>query len=117
MSVFEGKADTALTCYHVRLRPFDGSKLQHSILGGLHRPSPDDFPCRLRLKYCWFLCERIDAAPLLCCRLFDNNEFGESGHKKDSRSFELLVANRGERLDDGFDVLPRHIVRMLGSNF
>ena len=59
-------------------------KLQYSVFGSLYWSSPDDLPSRLRLKYCWLFCERIDAAPLLCCRLLDNNEFGKSGHKEGS---------------------------------
>src|SRR5258706_5627861 len=42
------------------------SPLRYCVFGSLYRPSPDDLPSRLRLEYCWLLCERIDAAPLLC---------------------------------------------------
>ena len=61
--------------------------------------------------------ERIDAAPLLCSGLLDDNEFGKSGHKEGSRFLELFVAYFRERLDDALDVLPRHIVPMLVSDF
>src|SRR6266571_3398150 len=91
--------------------------LRYRVFGSLYRPSPDDLPSRLRLEYCWLLCERIDAAPLLCGGLLDDNEFGESGHKEGSRFLEFLVAYFRERLDDALDVLPRHIVRMKLSNF
>src|ERR1700674_1386153 len=53
----------------------------------------------------------------LCGGLLDDNEFGESGHKEGSRFLEFLVAYLGERLDDAHDVLPRHIVWMLLSDF
>src|SRR6266540_5118756 len=92
------------------------SPLRYCVFGSLYRPSPDDLPSRLRLEYCWLLCERIDAAPLLCGGLLDDNEFGESGHKEGSRFLELFVAYLGKRLDDALDVLPRHIVRMLLSD-
>src|SRR3984893_9005470 len=78
---------------------------------------PDDLPSRLRLEYCWLLCERIDAFPRLCGGLLDDNEFGESGHKEGSRFLEVFVAYLGERLDDAPYVLPRHIVWMLLSDF
>src|SRR6478672_5298121 len=91
--------------------------LRYSVFGSLYRPSPDVLPSRLRLKYCWLLCERIDAAPLLCSGLLDDNEFGKSGHKKCSRFLEFFVAYFRERFDDALDVLPRHIVRMLLSDF
>jgi hypothetical protein len=39
--------------------------------------------------------------------LLDNNEFSESGHKEGSSFIEFLVGYSSERLDDGFDVLPR----------
>src|ERR1035437_3479243 len=60
------------------------STLRYCVFGSLYRPSPDDLPSRLRLKYCWLFCEWIDAAPLLCGGLLDNNEFGKSGHKEGS---------------------------------
>jgi hypothetical protein len=66
------------------------SPLRYCVFGSLYRPSPDDLPSRLRLEYCWLLCERIDAAPLLCGGLLDDNEFGESGHKESSRFLESL---------------------------
>ncbi len=91
--------------------------LRYSVFGSFYRPSPDDLPSRLRLKYCWLLCERIDAAPLLCSGLLNDNEFGKSGHKEASRFLEFFVAYFRERLDDALDVLPRHIVRMLLSDF
>ncbi len=81
------------------------SPLRYCVFGSLYRPSPDDLPSRLRLEYCWLLCERIDAAPLLCGGLLDDNEFGESGHKEGSRFLELFVAYLGKRLDDALDVL------------
>src|SRR5437870_3598303 len=40
--------------------------LRYCVFGSLHWPSPDDLPSRLRLEYCWFLREWIDAAPLRC---------------------------------------------------
>src|ERR1022692_3455008 len=89
------------------------SMLRYCVFGGLYRPSPDDLPRRFRLKYCWLLCERIDAAPLFCSGLFDDNELGKSGHKKGSRFLEFSVAYLRARLDDALDVLPRHIVRLL----
>src|SRR4029077_7443414 len=91
--------------------------LHYCVLGSLSRPSPDDLPSRLRFKYCWLFCERIDTAALFCCGLLDDNEFCKSGHKKSSCFVELLLVDRRERLDDGFDVLSRHIVRMLLSDF
>ena len=91
--------------------------LRYSVFGSLYRPSPDDLPSRLRLKYCWLFCERIDTAPLLCSGLLDNNEFGKSGHKEGSRFLEFFVAYFRERLDDALDVLPRHIIPMLLSDF
>src|SRR5215470_948451 len=93
------------------------STLRYSVFGSLYRASPDDLPSRLRFEYCWFLCERIDALPRLCGRLLDNNEFGESGHKEGSRFLELFVAYFSEFLDDALDVLPRHLARMLFSDF
>src|SRR2546430_10455133 len=93
------------------------SRLRYCVFGSLYRPSSDDLPSRLRLEYCWLLCERIDAAPLLCGGFLDDNEFGKSGHKESSRFFKFLVAYLGERLDDALDVLPRHIVRMLLRDF
>jgi hypothetical protein len=41
--------------------------------------------------------ERIDAAPLLCSGLLDDNEFGKSGHKEGSRFLEFFVAYFRER--------------------
>src|ERR1700675_4503886 len=93
------------------------SALRYRVFGSLDRPSPDDLPSRLGLKYCWLLCEWIDALPLFCRGLLDNNEFGKSGHKECSRFLEFFVAYFRERLDDALDVLPRHIVRMLLSDF
>ena len=78
--------------------------LRYSVFGSLYRPSPDDLPRRLRLKYCWLLCERIDAAPFLCSGLLDDNESGKSGHKEGSRFLEFFVAYFRERLDDALDV-------------
>src|SRR5712671_2349256 len=91
--------------------------LRYCVFGSLYRPGSDDLPSRLRLKYCWLLCERIDAGPLLCGGLLDDNEFGKPGHKEGPCFLEFLVAYVGERLDDALDVLPRHIVRMLLSDF
>jgi hypothetical protein len=91
--------------------------LRYSVFGSLYRPSPNDLSSRLRLKYCWLLCERIDAAPLLCSGLLDDNEFGKSGYKEGSRFLEFFVAYFRERLDDALNVLPRHIVPMLVSDF
>ena len=91
-------------------------KSHYSVFRSLYRPSPDDFPGRLCLEYRGLLRERIDAAPLLCCGLFNYDEFGKSGHKESCGSIEFLVANRRERLDDAFDVFPRQ-VRMLFSDF
>src|SRR5215831_8709942 len=105
-----------LSCSSKVLRRPHTSPLRYCVFGSLYRPSPDDLPSRLRLEYCWLLCERIDAAPLLCGGLLDDNEFGESGHKEGSRFLELFVAYLGKRLDDALDVLPRHIVRMLLSD-
>src|ERR1022692_4791934 len=91
--------------------------LCYSILGSLYRSSPDDLSCRLRLKYCWFLCERIDAFPLLCGGLLDDKELGKNGHKENSRFLEFFVAYFRERLDDALDVLSRHVVRVLLCDF
>src|SRR5215831_5132994 len=74
-----------LSCSSKVLRRPHTSPLRYCVFGSLYRPSPDDLPSRLRLEYCWLLCERIDAAPLLCGGLLDDNEFGESGHKEGSR--------------------------------
>src|SRR6266478_5864923 len=65
-----------------RHAPSMSSTLRHRVFGSLYRASPDDLPSRLRLEYCWLLCERIDAAPLLCGGLLDDNEFGESGQPR-----------------------------------
>src|SRR5579864_4880980 len=93
------------------------SALRYCVLGSLYRPSPDDLPSRLGLKYCRLLSERIDALPLFCGGLLDNNEFGKSGHKEGSGFLEFFVAYFRERLDDAFDVLPRYGVRMPLSDF
>src|SRR5258708_14088057 len=58
------------------------SPLPYCVFGILYRPSPDDLPTRLRLEYCWLLCERIDAAPLLCGGLLYGNEFSVAVRKK-----------------------------------
>src|SRR5216683_4324478 len=91
--------------------------LRHRVFGSLYRASPDDLPSRLRLENCRLLCERIDALPRLCGGLLDDNEFGESGHKEGPRFLEFFVAHFGERLNDALDVLPRHVIRMLLSDF
>src|SRR5260370_41477943 len=93
------------------------STLRHRVFGSLSRTRPDDLPSRLRLEDCWLLCERIDALPRLGGGLLDDNEFGKSGHKEGSRFLEFFVAYFRERLDDALDVLPRHIIRMLLSDF
>src|ERR1700694_1225591 len=93
------------------------SMLRNCVFGSLYRPSPDDLPGRLRLEYCWLLCERIDAAPLLRGGLLCDDEFCEAGHKEGSRLLEFFVTYLGERLDDALDVLPRHVVRMLLGDF
>src|SRR5882762_2112993 len=86
------------------------STLRYRVLGSLYRPSPDDLPGGLRLEYRRLLRERIDAAPLLRGGLLDDDEFGKSGHQEGSTLLELLVAYRGERLEDALDVLARHTV-------
>src|SRR5215468_3614591 len=93
------------------------STLCHSVLGSLDGACPDDLPSGLRFKYRRFLCEGIYAFPRLCGGLLDDNEFGESGDEERPRFLEFFVAYFGKRLDDAFDVLPRHIVRMLLSDF
>src|SRR5580704_10172342 len=93
------------------------SALRYRVFGSLDRPSPDDLPSRLGLKYCRLFCERIDALPLLCGGLLDNNKFGETGYKEGSRFLEFFVAHFRKRLDDAFDVLPRHSVRVQVGNF
>jgi hypothetical protein len=93
------------------------SALRHRVFGSLHRASLDDLPRWLRLEYCRFFCEWIDALARLRGGLLDDNEFGESGHNEGSRFLEFLVANCRERLDDPFDVLPAHGLRILLSDF
>jgi hypothetical protein len=93
------------------------STLRHRVLGSLHWACPDDLPSGLRFEYRRFLCEGIDAFPSLCGGLLDDNEFGESGDEEGPCFLEFFVAYFGKRLDDALDVLPRHIVRMLLSNF
>src|ERR1700674_5088035 len=93
------------------------STLRYCVLGSLYRPGSDDLPSRFGLEYCWLLRERIDAATLLCGRLLDDNKFGESRNKEGSCFLEFFVAYLRERLDDSLDVLPRHGVRMLLSDF
>src|SRR5580704_2398614 len=100
-----------------RHTPSTSSTLRHRVFDSLHRACPDDLSSRLRLEYRRFLCERIDAFPRLCGGLLDDDEFGESGHKEGSRFLDFFVAYLGERLDDALDVLPRHIVWMLLSDF
>jgi hypothetical protein len=93
------------------------SALRHRVFGSLHRASLDDLPRWLRLEYCRLFCEWIDALARLRGGLLDDNEFGESGHNEGSRFLEFLVANFRERLDDPFDVLPAHGLRILLSDF
>src|ERR1700733_14843248 len=91
--------------------------LRYCVFGSLYRPSPDDLPSRLCFKYCRLLCERIDALPLLCGGLLDNNKFGESGYEEGSCFLEFFVAYFRKRLDDTFDVLPRHSLWVSLSDF
>ena len=49
--------------------------LSNCVFGSLHRPSPNDLSSRLRLKYCWLLCKRINAFAFLGGRFLDDNEF------------------------------------------
>ena len=100
-----------------RHAPLMSSTLRQRVLGSLHWACPDDLPGGLRFEYRRFLCEGIDAFPRLCGGLLDDNEFGESGDEEGARLLEFFVAYFGKRLDDALDVLPRHIVRMLLSNF
>jgi hypothetical protein len=93
------------------------STLQDGVFGSLYRTSLDDLPSWLRLEYRRLFRERIDALPRLCGRLLDDYQFREAGNKKRSRFLEFFVAYFGERLDHAFDVLSRHVVRMLLSNF
>src|SRR5882672_2041281 len=97
--------------------PSKSSTLRHRVFGGLYRACPDNLPSGLRFEYRRFLCKRIDALPRLGGGLLDDDEFGESGHKESSRLLEFLVADFRERLDDAFDVLSRHLGRMLISDF
>lgn len=91
--------------------------LCNRVFSSLYWPSPNNLPSRFRLEYRWLFCERIDALPLLCGRLLDDNEFCESGDKEGSCFLELFVANLRERLDDALNVLPCHFARMLLGNF
>src|SRR5258708_35141308 len=93
------------------------STLRHRVLGSLDRARPDDLPSGLRFEYRRFLSERIDAFPRLCGGLLDDNKFCESWHEEGPRFLEFFVAYFGERLDDALDVLARHIVGMLLSDF
>src|SRR5258708_14784275 len=100
-----------------RHAPLMSSTLRQRVLGSLHWACPDDLPGGLRFEYREFVCEGIDAFPRLCGGLLDDNEFGESGDEEGPRLLEFFVAYFGKRLDDALDVLPRHIVGMLLSNF
>jgi len=93
------------------------STLQDSVFGSLYRASLDDLPGWLRLEYRRLFRERIDALPRFCGGLLDDNQFSEAGHKERSRFLEFFVAYFGERLDHALNVLSRHVVRMLLSNF
>src|ERR1700722_5176105 len=92
-------------------------ELRYGVFGSLYRASLDNLPSWLRLECRRLFCERVDAFPRLCGRLLDDDEFGEAGHKEGSRLLEFFVADFSERLDDAFDVLSRHIVLMLLSDF
>jgi hypothetical protein len=70
-----------------------------------------------RFEYRWLLCKRIDALPLLCGRLLDDNEFCESGDKEGSGFLEFSVANLRQQIDDALNALPCHLARMLLGNF
>src|ERR1017187_5587258 len=93
------------------------STLQDSVFGSLYRASLDDLPSWFCLEYCRLFRERIDALSRFCGGVLFDNQFGEARHKEGSRFLEFFVAYFGERLDHALDVLSRHIVRMLLSNF
>jgi hypothetical protein len=76
-----------------------------------------DLPSGLGLEGRWLLGEWIDALACLRGGLLDDNKLREAGYEEHSRFLEFLVANFGDRLDDGLNVLPRHAVSMLFSDF
>src|SRR5258706_595117 len=100
-----------------RHAPLMSSTLRQRVLGSLHWACPDDLPGGLRFEYRRFLCEGIDAFPRLCGGLFFYNEFCEFRGGESPPLLLFFFSHFCKRLDDALDVLPRHIVRMLLSNF
>src|ERR1700734_2090530 len=71
--------------------------LRYGGFGSLFRARLHNLPNGLRLECRRLLCERVDALPRLCGRLLDDDEFGETRHKKTSRLLEFFLADFSER--------------------
>src|SRR5580700_5744611 len=78
--------------------------LSDSVLHGLDRARPNDFPRWSGFEYRGFFGEGIDAVPCLGGRFLDDNKFRKAWNKEGARLLQLLVANSSKRFHDSLNV-------------
>src|SRR6185437_4023844 len=80
-----------------------------SVLGGLHRPCPNDLSRGLGLEHHFLPGERVDALPRLRRWLFHHNELRKARQQKYSGLLEFLVADVCQRIHDVLHVALRKV--------